>query len=262
MEEAEKTWSKLLQFESNPPSQAFVYKMEVYSKVGVPMKSLEVFREMRLKLGKTSVPAYNKIIEILCKAQESEFAESIMIEFVNSGLKPHTPSYVYLLNMYFNLESYDKLEEAFSQCLEKCHPNSSIYSIYLDSLVKVGKLDKAEDIFCQMFRDASIGANARSSALRHVEDEADYMALKKVELEEVMDNQEFTLEAWHLKRQQMQPFLQFYHPLSCITTGAFCVPALEKIDQDNNVIQVVILVPTRELALQTSQVCKELAKHL
>lgn len=45
-------------------------------------------------------------------------------------------------------------------------------------------------------------------------------------------------------------------------TGAFCIPALEKIDQDNNVIQVVILVPTRELALQTSQVCKELGKHL
>ncbi|KAF5744362.1 DEAD-box ATP-dependent RNA helicase 8 [Tripterygium wilfordii] len=45
-------------------------------------------------------------------------------------------------------------------------------------------------------------------------------------------------------------------------TAAFCIPALEKIDQENNVIQVVILVPTRELALQTSQVCKELAKHL
>ncbi|KAL8119146.1 DEAD-box ATP-dependent RNA helicase 8-like [Apium graveolens] len=45
-------------------------------------------------------------------------------------------------------------------------------------------------------------------------------------------------------------------------TAAFCIPALEKIDQENNVIQVVILVPTRELALQTSQVCKELGKHL
>lgn len=49
---------------------------------------------------------------------------------------------------------------------------------------------------------------------------------------------------------------------SYITTVAFCVPALKKIDQNNGVIQVVILVPTRELALQTSQVCKELAKHL
>ncbi|GMI84416.1 RNAhelicase-like 8 [Hibiscus trionum] len=36
----------------------------------------------------------------------------------------------------------------------------------------------------------------------------------------------------------------------------------KKIEQDNNAIQVVILVPTRELALQTSQVCKELGKHL
>lgn len=45
-------------------------------------------------------------------------------------------------------------------------------------------------------------------------------------------------------------------------TAAFCIPVLEKIDQDNNVIQAVILVPTRELALQTSQVCKELGKHL
>lgn len=162
VEEAEKTWCKLSQFESNPPSQAFVYKMEVYSKVGMPMKSLEIFREMKLKLGKTSVAAYNKIIEILCKAQESEFAESIMTDFVKSGLKPLTPSYVYLLNMYFNMESHDKLEEAFSQCLEKCHPNSAVYSIYLDSLVKVGKIDKAEDIFSQMFRDTSIGVSARS----------------------------------------------------------------------------------------------------
>ncbi|KAG9453869.1 hypothetical protein H6P81_006773 [Aristolochia fimbriata] len=45
-------------------------------------------------------------------------------------------------------------------------------------------------------------------------------------------------------------------------TAAFCIPALEKIDQNKNSIQVVILVPTRELALQTSQVCKELGKHL
>ncbi|KAH0456900.1 hypothetical protein IEQ34_014807 [Dendrobium chrysotoxum] len=45
-------------------------------------------------------------------------------------------------------------------------------------------------------------------------------------------------------------------------TAAFCIPALEKIDQAKNAIQVVILVPTRELALQTSQVCKELGKYL
>ncbi|XP_061376303.1 pentatricopeptide repeat-containing protein At2g15820, chloroplastic [Gastrolobium bilobum] len=194
VEEAEKTWFKLLQFESNPPSPAFVYKMEVYSKVGMPIKSLEIFREMQLKLGKTSVPAYNKIIEILCKAQETEFAESIMTDFVKSGLEPLTPSYFYLLNMYFNLELHDKLEETFSQCLEKCRPNCTIYSIYLDSLVKVGNIDKAEDIFNQMNRDGTIGVNARScniilsgylSSGNHLKAEKiyDFMCLKRYEIE-------------------------------------------------------------------------------
>ncbi|CAH9096627.1 unnamed protein product [Cuscuta europaea] len=45
-------------------------------------------------------------------------------------------------------------------------------------------------------------------------------------------------------------------------TAAFCIPVLEKIDQEKNAIQGCIIVPTRELALQTSQVCKELGKHL
>ncbi|KAF2591670.1 hypothetical protein F2Q70_00039709 [Brassica cretica] len=45
-------------------------------------------------------------------------------------------------------------------------------------------------------------------------------------------------------------------------TGAFCISVLEKIDPNTNVIQTMILVPTRELALHTSQVCKELSKYL
>ena len=45
-------------------------------------------------------------------------------------------------------------------------------------------------------------------------------------------------------------------------TAAFCIPVLEKVDTSKNQIQALILVPTRELALQTSQVCKELGKHM
>ncbi|TPP56732.1 putative translation initiation factor 4f helicase subunit eif-4a [Fasciola gigantica] len=44
-------------------------------------------------------------------------------------------------------------------------------------------------------------------------------------------------------------------------TGAYSVPLLESIDPSLNKIQAMILVPTRELALQTSQICIELAKH-
>ena len=45
-------------------------------------------------------------------------------------------------------------------------------------------------------------------------------------------------------------------------TASFLIPALEKTDTSENMIQALILVPTRELALQTSQVCKELGKHM
>ncbi|UQC87341.1 DEAD/DEAH box helicase [Colletotrichum lupini] len=45
-------------------------------------------------------------------------------------------------------------------------------------------------------------------------------------------------------------------------TAAFVIPALEKINPKVSKIQALILVPTRELAMQTSQVCKTLGKHL
>ena len=45
-------------------------------------------------------------------------------------------------------------------------------------------------------------------------------------------------------------------------TGAYSIPCIEKIDVNKNCIQAMIIVPTRELALQTSQVCVELSKHL
>ncbi|KAI8975282.1 ATP-dependent RNA helicase DHH1 [Mycotypha africana] len=45
-------------------------------------------------------------------------------------------------------------------------------------------------------------------------------------------------------------------------TAAFIIPTLEKINNKKNKIQALLLVPTRELALQTAQVCKTLGKHL
>jgi ATP-dependent RNA helicase DDX6/DHH1 len=45
-------------------------------------------------------------------------------------------------------------------------------------------------------------------------------------------------------------------------TAAFVIPTLERINPKLDKIQALLLVPTRELALQTSQVCKTLGKHL
>ncbi|KAL1303337.1 hypothetical protein AAFC00_006736 [Neodothiora populina] len=45
-------------------------------------------------------------------------------------------------------------------------------------------------------------------------------------------------------------------------TAAFIIPTLQRVNPKSSKIQALILVPTRELALQTSQVCKTLGKHL
>ncbi|POY74810.1 hypothetical protein BMF94_2083 [Rhodotorula taiwanensis] len=44
-------------------------------------------------------------------------------------------------------------------------------------------------------------------------------------------------------------------------TAAFIIPTLERVNPKIPKIQALLLVPTRELALQTSQVCKTLGKH-
>ncbi|XP_052063765.1 ATP-dependent RNA helicase me31b-like [Mytilus californianus] len=45
-------------------------------------------------------------------------------------------------------------------------------------------------------------------------------------------------------------------------TGAYTIPILEKCDPSRDEVQAMIIVPTRELALQTSQICIEISKHL
>ena len=45
-------------------------------------------------------------------------------------------------------------------------------------------------------------------------------------------------------------------------TGAFVIPSLQQVDITKPKIQALLLTPTRELALQTSQVCKTLGKHM
>ncbi|XP_050415768.1 ATP-dependent RNA helicase cgh-1 [Patella vulgata] len=45
-------------------------------------------------------------------------------------------------------------------------------------------------------------------------------------------------------------------------TGAYAIPILERCDPNKDEVQAMIIVPTRELALQTSQICIELCKHV
>lgn len=44
-------------------------------------------------------------------------------------------------------------------------------------------------------------------------------------------------------------------------SGAYLIPLIERVDTSRSDIQGLVLVPTRELALQTSQICIEMGKH-
>lgn len=45
-------------------------------------------------------------------------------------------------------------------------------------------------------------------------------------------------------------------------TGAYTIPILERVDPNLDAIQALVVVPTRELALQISQICTDISKHL
>ncbi|WAR04736.1 DDX6-like protein [Mya arenaria] len=45
-------------------------------------------------------------------------------------------------------------------------------------------------------------------------------------------------------------------------TGAYAIPILERVDNTRDEVQAMCVVPTRELALQTSQILIELSKHI
>ncbi|KAJ0522486.1 putative homing endonuclease, LAGLIDADG, tetratricopeptide-like helical domain superfamily [Helianthus annuus] len=162
VEEAEKTWKKLLNLATRIPSQAFVYKMEVYAKNREYMRSLDVFKSLQQQSGSPSTSGFHKIIEVLCKAQAAELAESVMKEFIESGKKPLTPSYINLMDMYFTLGMHDKLEYTFLQSVENCRPNRTVYNIYLKSMVHIGNLEKAEDVLRQMQNLEDVGVDSKS----------------------------------------------------------------------------------------------------
>lgn len=182
VEEVERTWLELLDLDCGIPSQAFVYKMEAYSKAGDSAKALEIFREMEKHLGDATVSGYHKIIEVLCKVPQVEFAESLLKEFVESGKKPLLPSYIEIAKMYFDLGLHEKLEMAFVECLEKCQPSQTIYNIYLDSLVKISNLEKAGDVFDEMKNNGTINVNAKScnTLLKGFLDSGNHVKAKKI----------------------------------------------------------------------------------
>ena len=73
----------------------------------------------------------------------------------------------------------------------------------------------------------------------------------------------FNFKNHESKNYKLGPTINgFYGKNGTGKTASFVIPILEKTDFSKKYVQAVILVPTRELALQVSSTIKEIGKYL
>uniref|UniRef100_A0A0E0K423 Protein ORGANELLE TRANSCRIPT PROCESSING 51 n=1 Tax=Oryza punctata TaxID=4537 RepID=A0A0E0K423_ORYPU len=202
VQETEATWHKILQSGSDLPVQAYVCRMEAYARTGEPMKSLDMFKEMKDKNIPPNVASYHKIIEIMTKAREVDIVEQLMNEFTESDMKHLMPAFLDLMYMYMDLDMHEKLELTFLKCIARCRPNRILYTIYLESLVKVGNIEKAEEVFGEMHNNGMIGTNTKSCniMLRGYLSAEDYQRAEKVY--DMMSKKKYDVQADSLEKLQ------------------------------------------------------------
>lgn len=200
--ETEATWHNILQSGSDLPVQAYVCRMEAYARTGEPMKSLDMFKEMKDKNIPPNVASYHKIIEIMTKALEVDIVEQLMNEFIESDMKHLMPAFLDLMYMYMDLDMHEKLELTFLKCIARCRPNRILYTIYLESLVKVGNIEKAEEVFGEMHNNGMIGTNTKSCniMLRGYLSAEDYQKAEKVY--DMMSKKKYDVQADSLEKLQ------------------------------------------------------------
>jgi ATP-dependent RNA helicase DDX6/DHH1 len=103
----------------------------------------------------------------------------------------------------------------------------------------------------------------------------DVKAIKGLEFEDMLLRRELLMGIFEAGFEKPSPIQEEAIPIALTKrdvlarakngtgkTAAFVIPALQQVDINKNKIQALLLVPTRELALQTSQVCKTLGKHM
>ncbi|PXF46008.1 DEAD-box ATP-dependent RNA helicase 8 [Gracilariopsis chorda] len=104
---------------------------------------------------------------------------------------------------------------------------------------------------------------------------SDVTATKGNEFEDYYLKRELLMGIYEMGFEQPSPIQEAAIPVSLAgrdilarakngtgKTGAYLIPILERVDLKQTVASALVLVPTRELALQTAQVCKRLARHI
>eukprot|EP01018_Ginkgo_biloba_P028170 Gb_21881 [translate_table: standard] len=90
--------------------KGFVVVMNIYGYAGMAGNALEAFDRMSILCCKPTAPAYNALLNVLCKALKLQFAKEVYLRMVKS----------------------------------RCLPNSATYSVLIDAWLKCGELKEAQ----------------------------------------------------------------------------------------------------------------------
>ncbi|KAK7023419.1 DExD/H-box ATP-dependent RNA helicase dhh1 [Paramarasmius palmivorus] len=124
-------------------------------------------------------------------------------------------------------------------------------------------------------QDTSWKSSLRPPPKDHRPQTSDVLATKGLDFEDMSLRRELLMGIFEAGFERPSPIQEESIPIALTKrdilarakngtgkTAAFVIPTLQQVDPSKNKIQALLLVPTRELALQTSQVCKTLGKHM
>lgn len=155
--------------------------------------------------------------------------------------------------------------------------NNANSNTNINSNNKINGVEKSSPVLSQVPTTTSTTSTTASSSIPPKDTRyktEDVTATKGNEFEDYMLNRELLMGIYEMGYERPSPIQEESIPIALAgrdilarakngtgKTAAFLIPLLERIDASVNGVQALVLVPTRELALQTAQVAKQLSKH-
>ncbi|GKV35822.1 hypothetical protein SLEP1_g44033 [Rubroshorea leprosula] len=134
-----------------PSAKSYSILMRGWGDIGEPSKAQKVFDEMLQRGCSVDVPAYNSLLEALCKGRNVDEAYNIFKEMGSKGIEPDACSYSIFIRAY--CEDND-LHGAFRVLdrMRRCNlvPNVYTYNFIIKKLCKNDKVDEAYELLNEM----------------------------------------------------------------------------------------------------------------
>lgn len=133
-------------------------QLDLIAKVHGVSSAEEFFRRLTDKLKDRRT--YGSLLNVYVHSRSKEKAESLLDTMRSKGYAIHSLPFNVMMTLYMNLKEYDKVDTLVSEMIEKnIQLDIYSYNIWLSSHGSRGSIEKMEQVFEQMSKDASIIPN-------------------------------------------------------------------------------------------------------